>query len=259
MTRPPGKDDFPIGLTSLNDFIQHRTPDSPVRVNFLEPGDEFRDEAEEYIQSLFARTYRARIQQFMPLIMSLYDIDTCILAVLGLRPATDEKLFLEQYLDVPVESELNKVLVAFGAEVKREDIIEVGNLASSHTGGARWLIIALTAYLQGAGYQWTVFTALPALQNSFRRLGLKLIPLTEANLDKLPVECHADWGNYYDGKPHVVAVNVPHAYGVLDRLLRLENTLYTMHRIWRDAYSHGAERLLPATTGSNKSGHQPDY
>ena len=47
----------------------------------------------------------------------------------------------------------------------------MGNLATVSSGGARWLIIALTAYLQGAGYDWVVFTAVRSLRNSFEKPG----------------------------------------------------------------------------------------
>lgn len=248
MVRQSGNNDSPPACTPLTDFIQHRTPDSPVSVRFIDSGQRYRREAEQYIYAVFARAYAANVTQFMPTLMSLHDLDNTVLAVLGLRQAAETRLFLEQYVKIPVEDRLNQVLAAFGSQVERRDIIEVGNLAATYPGGARWLIIALTAYLQGAGYHWSVFTALPGLRNSFKRLGLKVIPLAEARLEDMPAICRKNWGHYYDGKPQVVAVNVPHAYGVLDRLLRIENTLHTMHRIWRAAYANGARYLLHSAT-----------
>jgi len=243
MVRHRDDDYLPLNHTPLTEFIQYQTPDIPVTVRFIETDQSQRNEAERYIQTVFAQAYAAQITQFMPTLMALYGFNNMILAVLGLRSATGTSLFLEQYLNRPVEARLNEVLSVFDSQVARENMIEVGNLAATRSGGARWLIIALTAYLQGAGYHWTVFTALPALRNSFKRLGLKSIYLGDARLEDMPPACQANWGHYYDGQPQVVAVNVPHAYGVLDRMLRIEKMLHTMHPVWRDAYAQGATYL----------------
>jgi hypothetical protein len=80
--------------------------------------------------------------------------DGKVLAALGLRSAKDETLFLESYLDKPIE---NILAEKASRPIDRNRIIEIGSLASSHGGGARALIITLTAYLSGAS--WAVFTA----------------------------------------------------------------------------------------------------
>ena len=87
---------------------------------------------------------------------------------------------LEQYLEQPIEKVLSVKINYEASEISRNTIVEVGNLAAHHAGGTRWLIIALTAYLQGAGYDWVAFTSVPSLRNSFRKLGLKLFSLGPA-------------------------------------------------------------------------------
>jgi len=76
--------------------------------------------------------------------------DGKILAALGLRSAADAPLFLETYLDKSIE---NSIAEKIARLINRSHIIEVGSLASAHGGGARALIITLTAYLIGASYE----------------------------------------------------------------------------------------------------------
>ena len=58
-------------------------------------------------------------------------------AVVGLRPAMQGALFLEQYLDAPA---CQMIAARSGVPVRREQVIEVGNLAALAPGGA--LVIA---------------------------------------------------------------------------------------------------------------------
>ena len=119
----------------------------------------------------------------MPILLGLRDHSGEYVAALGMRHAENTPLFLEHYLDQPVEEVLSNILRAEPGEISRRSIVEIGNLAAEHAGGSRWLIVALTAYLQGAGYDWVVFTGVQSLRNSFRKLGLKLFPLAQAELD----------------------------------------------------------------------------
>jgi len=117
-----------------------------------------------------------------------------LLAVLGLRETGSEPLFLEQYLDRPVEQALS---AAAAYPIYRDSLVEVGNFAAGATGGGRWLITALTAYLYAAGHSWTVFTCGPELQNAFRRPGVDLLDLGAASrtsfLPGSTVFCRVSW------------------------------------------------------------------
>lgn len=217
-----------------------------MEASVVDTADPQRAGLEQFIRDVFRAHYGARVRSCMPKLLGLAADDGQVLAALGLRAADRDTLFLETYLDQPVEQALGHALAPLGMAVRREQIMEVGNLAASHAGGARWLIIALTAYLQGAGYDWVVFTALPGLRNSFRKLGLHMIALGSASLQRLPLDQQADWGNYYEGGPEVVAVNVHHTYGVLDRHLRTERAVQALHKLWRAAYGLGTDSLVDA-------------
>jgi len=176
--------------------------------SFRHAGAYERPEAEAFIRHGFERAYRCRLEQFMPELMVLRHGPT-IAAACGLRPASAGGLFLEIYLDHPVESVLRR---AAGVEIARRDITEVGNLVIARPGYARRLIVHLAACLHARGCKWVVFSAVPALRNNFLRIGIPLVTFAPADPDRLGAEERASWGNYYDHSPVVTAVNVAAAF-----------------------------------------------
>jgi hypothetical protein len=158
-----------------------------------------------------------------------------ISAALGIRPAANgTPLFLEHYLDAPIE---NTLATKLQRPISRDSIVEVGNLAAEPPGSARYLFIALTAYLWGAGYEWTVFTAVPRVINSFARLGIPLQPLVEATIDRLPAT-RDNWGNYYDQRPQVVICHVAEAASAIRNLLELRPQ-GSLVQLWQAALRAG--------------------
>jgi hypothetical protein len=165
----------------------------------------------EFIRAKFLKDHGAQLEQLMPSLFSLRRPTGEIVAAFGLRGATLERLFMERYLDEPVERRLTYLS---GREVARESIIEVGNLAAV-PGGARAMISALTQHLHEAGAEWVAFTGVLALRHAFWRLGLRPLTLTAATPDRLSHTERALWGRYFDSQPMVMAGNVPHGYRVL--------------------------------------------
>lgn len=176
--------------------------------SFTGAGARERPAVEEFVRRGFEHAYGARLTRLMPTLMVLRR-DAQIAAACGLRPAACESLFLEAYLDAPVETALS---LASGHRLERGDIVEVGNLVIARAGYARRLIVHLTTYLSGNGTGWVVFTAVPALRNSFRRLGIPLLTLAAARADRLPAAARAEWGDYYEQAPTVTAVRVQSAF-----------------------------------------------
>lgn len=167
-------------------------PDTPERA-----------ELELFIRHVFHRAYGASIKHFMPQLMSLRDAGGRLLAVCGLRNADHGALFLETYLDAPVEH-----VIADRAQhgVERSDIVEIGNLAVAEPGIAPHLLASVSRYLHGTGTQWAVFTAIPVLRNSLTRLNMQLEVLADASLQRIAAEERPEWGSYYDKNPQVMAV-----------------------------------------------------
>jgi hypothetical protein len=180
--------------------------------NVCEHGPHERGEIERFIQHCFAAAHGAHIGHFMPRLLSLRSRHGELIAAFGLRPAADSKLFLETYLDQPIEAVLQNQL---RTPVRREEIVEVGNLSALYPGAARWLIVALTSLLFSEGYKWVVFTGTSSLRNGFRRLGLQPVTLGAATLDRLPSSQRLDWGSYYDHAPVVMAGNIEYGYHAL--------------------------------------------
>ena len=194
---------------------------------------------EQFIHDVYAHVYSADVKSYLPTLMGLHDQHHTYVAALGFRFARDNNLFLEHYLPHPVEAVMAQHMQLPVNKIDRAQIVEVGNLAGSHAGATRWLIVALAAYLQGAGLEWAVFTGVPSLRNSFAKLGLRLYPLGEARLDMLPASEQMHWGRYYNSRPQVTAINVQHTFGVLERCIRLEAALAMLERLWRASFFAG--------------------
>jgi hypothetical protein len=191
--------------------------------------------AEQFVHSCFKRHYGAEISHFMPLLMSLSDQHNELKAVLGFCYGEHNPLFLENYLDLPVEQVLASKLKR---PVDRSRLVEVGNLAVNSAGGGRWLITALTAYLSTTGCEWALFTIGPVLHNAFSRLGLQLIDLAPARCESLPLGERAHWGSYYKQKPRVMAGNIAQGYAVLWSKCQQEQP---MRELWLRAEQAGRQ------------------
>ncbi|MEJ2315949.1 MAG: thermostable hemolysin [Gammaproteobacteria bacterium] len=204
---------------------QRRSASQPVLVEQSSQRHRTRREIEQFVYDRFAASYGADIRHFLPVLMALRAGDGRIQAVLGMRPAEHDRLFLETYLDRPIEERL---AIETGSPVDRASVMEVGNLAVSSKGGGRHLITVLTSYLHASGHQWVVFTIGPVLQNSFRRLGLPLIDLGPANAEDLDARERAAWGSYYAQRPRVMAGRVADGYLVLKELCEMERCLMNL-------------------------------
>jgi hypothetical protein len=181
------------------------------RWRFGPAGQANRHAVEDFIASGFMKAYGARLNAFMPELMMLHD-HKALAAACGLRPAAEAPLFLEQYLDQPAEKMLGQ---STGKSIARRKIVEVGNLSILRPGYARHFVIHLTQHLRSIGMQWTLFSAVPALRNNFRRLGIPMITLAPADPARLASAVRAEWGSYYEQHPMVTAVNVDTAFNAL--------------------------------------------
>ncbi len=158
-----------------------------------------RGQFEAFIQQRFRKAHNAEIHQFMPELFGLNDGQGDLCAVAGVRLAAGGSLFLEHYLDKPIEVAIGE---AVGISADRLGVVEVGNLAASNLGSARLSIITITWLLAMGGLQWVAFTGNAGLVNSFNRLGLRPVTLCAADSLRLG-EARHHWGTYYDTHPSV--------------------------------------------------------
>lgn len=160
---------------------------------------------EQFIHDTFAAAYAADVQGFMPRLLGVRARNGNLLAAFGVRSAEKGGLYLEQYLDQPIEQALAGKA---GVTPQRSRIAEVGNLATTHPGAVRWMIVALTVMLYEEGYEWVTFTGTSSLRNGFCNLGLQPQEICPALAERLAPEERMRWGNYYQHKPMVMSGNV---------------------------------------------------
>ncbi|MDH4172762.1 MAG: thermostable hemolysin, partial [Betaproteobacteria bacterium] len=86
---------------------------------------------EAFIAERFCRAYGARLTHFLPHLLGVMDGLARWQAAAGYAAAGAQALFLEQYLDRPIEQALG---AAVGRPLARGSIVEVGNLAAVSAG-----------------------------------------------------------------------------------------------------------------------------
>lgn len=159
-----------------------------------------RAEFERFIEARFEQAFGARVLRHYPLVTALCAEDGSILAAAGVRFAEDEPLFLERYLDAPIEQ---AVAEAFERPVARDSVVEIGSLASDTPAASLQLFSALSAWLASErGRRFAVATARPDLQRLLGRAGFELRAMGEADPARLG-DGARDWGSYYDRTPQV--------------------------------------------------------
>lgn len=162
-----------------------------------------RAEVEAFIAEVFYRAYGAKVNNFMPKLIALRDDNYQLMAAFGMREAGVSPLFLEQYVDDPIETVIEKSL---GLNIQRADITEIGNLAVVNPRNAGILISHVIEHSINAGVQFCVATAHHTLQNGLIKGGCDVFPIHAVDVKRLPAAEQADWGSYYDNQPQIIAV-----------------------------------------------------
>jgi len=147
------------------------------------------------------------------------------LSASGFRPACGEQLFLEKYLDEPVESLLSRQI---GKNINRRSVIEVGNLASDCPGSSRLMIMAMNCLFDQQGFGWVVMTGTNELLNIFTNLQLEPLLLVQAEAYRLDDEQY-DWGRYYTHCPRVMAGNVKSGHQELSKSAHYQQFINSLH------------------------------
>jgi hypothetical protein len=154
---------------------------------------------EACIATRFENEHSAQIRHFLPYLLSLSQAGE-LNAVLGLRLARESRLFLERYLDSPVEQAVSQ---AFRMPIDREKVVEIGNLVATVPGTAFILFTVLAAALHRAGYRWVVCTATPQVRKTLDKMQFSSRTICEADPTRLG-DAAAEWGRYYDSRPEVI-------------------------------------------------------
>ena len=183
-----------------------RIPASRQRIQIHREDDPARLDVEDFIRRVYATRYGAQIDSFAPVLVSLRD-DDGITAAAGYRAASRGPLFLERYLDAPIE-----LLLSAQADGPwtRDDIVEVGHLAAARPGEGRRLIYLLAPQLTSQGFTWVASTLTKELRHLFIRIGITPLALGTANRSALGADTN-QWGSYFDHYPVVLAGHLQRA------------------------------------------------
>jgi hypothetical protein len=172
-----------------------------------ERGDPGRENAEQFVREGFFRTHRACVQTFLPTLLTMTDAQGQTRAVVGCHFASEEPLFLERYLDEPIERTL---LAHTSARVLRATVVEVGNLSCRNSRDAADLMGLIPRYLIGRGCLWIAFTATSSVRRILRHAGARTLELAIADASRV-AGSGDQWGHYYDNDPRVMAGYLPAA------------------------------------------------
>jgi hypothetical protein len=141
----------------------------------------------------------------MPTLLLLTAADGTLTGAAGCRTAGQGPLFLERYLDRPIEDTIARHT---GARVKRSQIAEVGNFACQDSRAARVLMSLMPRYLMEQELTWIAFTATVSVRRILRSLGARCTEIGKA--DGTCVRGGADkWGSYYANDPRVMVGYLP--------------------------------------------------
>jgi hypothetical protein len=210
----PSADTYATGQDSGHDLGQDlghesvepgraRTP--RFSLSLVDRGASDRAELERFVASAFRAKHGAAVNTFLPNLLGLRSSQGQLQSVAGFRAAAEDALFLEQYLDGPVEQVLSGHL---RQPVRRDEIAEIGNLASTGCRQARYLVSLLPNYLLDRGHTWVVFTATSLVRGILESVGAALIELAPADPARL-AGGQSEWGAYYRTDPRVMAGYLP--------------------------------------------------
>ena len=195
---------------NVNEAVASRPLSPSPRFELLLQNNPARAQAETFIADRYRRVYNAELNEFLPIIISISQAGARA-AAFGLRPGHYRPMFLEQYLDSPVE---HQVAALSRQPVDRSSLIEVGNLVVSRKGYGPLLMATLAMSLAAAGYEWMVFTVTEQVERLMKRLGFYPHRLVLADPERLTAG-KTSWGTYYANKPRVMIGSLAQAVTII--------------------------------------------
>lgn len=190
--------DEPLSL--CQEAVASPVPRRFGRLEIVERGRDGRDALERFVEDRFHAAFGARIAGHHPILTGVNGLDGEPRAAAGVRFAEAGPLFLERYLDAPVEACL---AAGFGRPVSRHTVVEIGSLASVSAAATVELFAALAGWLAvDHGRRFAVATLRPDLARLLSRSGFGLRRLGAADPNRIEDGGRA-WGSYYREEPQV--------------------------------------------------------
>lgn len=173
---------------------------SGVSLDLVGPSSPGRRALEAEIRDCYAHHFDARVEEFMPWLLRVTCRGDGARGVIGLRPASQERLYLEDYLSRPVEEAIAAVA---GRPVPRTAVVEIGQLAVESRQVVVPLFRELVPFLLQQGFGWVCFTATGPVRSLLAKAGLAGCELAPAKESCVAGRQDA-WGNYYRHDPRVI-------------------------------------------------------
>ncbi|WP_105170082.1 thermostable hemolysin [Pseudoalteromonas sp. T1lg23B] len=173
-------------------------------LSWASAGQTGRSDLEQCVKAGFASAYQANLHDFYPLLSRLTTPHGY--CVLGLRRAENSELFVEQYVQQPIEAFLPHCQ-------SRDQIAELGNLFSTHRSATLGHFIVVTMALLASEIRFLAFTGTMQVR---KLMALCQVPICE--LSAAQPECVAsakDYGSYYEADPKVCVVDLLNARQVI--------------------------------------------
>jgi len=123
-----------------------------------------------------------------------------VVACAGITFASSRPFFSERYLDRTVEHAIEERL---GKRPKREQIVEIGSLASGVPGAGSEIIRFTPVFVWWLGKQYILCTSTATLSSTLHRLHIPFTALGSAEAERLEPTERGRWGGYYDTSPRV--------------------------------------------------------
>ena len=197
-------------VTDNNSSCFRSNTESDIKVGLYLKRCPGRQAIENYISNKYFQTHHAFLTEYLPILVGFHGMGG-FLGAYGLRPGQYRPMFLEQYLDSPVEQQV----ASFSKKpVDRCALIEIGNLAITRRGYGSFVMVVMAMAIAEAGYEWMVFTVTEQVERLMNRLGFEPHYLVNADPDCLDGD-KSCWGSYYENHPRVMVGNLKVARQVI--------------------------------------------
>ena len=168
---------------------------------------------ESFISDKYKEIHNASLSEFFSTLFAGYTENRMQVAI-GMENLSGKDAFLEQYLETPVQVSLEKFTQS---KVSRDKLVEIGNLASLNMENAKLMVAFLVFHLSRQKIEWAVCTGTVAVRYVLQQMGLHFHVIDKANPNALGA-AQKQWGNYYQQKPFVLAINVADALAVTEEI-----------------------------------------
>ena len=176
-------------------------------------GEALYEAACQFTKDRFQHCFGCELTEFYPIILTSWLKDE-LQAVVGVRSAVDGPLFLEQYLNFPVE-----VLLA-DSSLDRSQIVEIGGFAAVDKMAAIPLMERTANVLLEMGFAHAVCTANKPVRRCLSSINVPFEQLAVADIEMLR-DSSENWGSYYATTPLVLAGDIQTGAEAIDRLFQL--------------------------------------